>query len=155
MWRRKDLRTRCTICAPLRTGEGCNSSFCIRPTTTKLIFKHMKDNDVKRMINTMSALSKSPIWMVKRVLEEFYSSINEDSELLFSENKGRDFILGTLGEDRANNSSVKLSMLVIQIPLNLWSWLIPELLLTSLSMSILKRLLLSVPIYQLRKRSMF
>lgn len=71
------------------------------PTTTKLIFKHMKDNDVKRMINTMSTISKSPIWMVKRVLEEFYSSINEDSELLFSENKGRDFILGTLGEERA------------------------------------------------------
>jgi flagellar motor switch protein FliG len=71
------------------------------PTTTKLIFKHMKDNDVKRMINTMSALSKSPIWMVKKVLEEFYSSLNEDSELLFSENKGREFILGTLGEDRA------------------------------------------------------
>lgn len=71
------------------------------PTTTKLIFKHMKDNDVKRMINSMSSISKSPIWMVKRVLEEFYSSINEDSELLFSENKGREFILGTLGEDRA------------------------------------------------------
>lgn len=71
------------------------------PTITKLIFKYMKDNDVKRMINTMSSLSKSPIWMVKRVLEEFYSSINEDAELLFSENKGRDFILSTLGEDRA------------------------------------------------------
>jgi flagellar motor switch protein FliG len=71
------------------------------PTTTKLIFKHMKDNDVKRMINIMSSVSKSPIWMVKRVLEDFYSAINEDSELLFSENKGRDFILGTLGEDRA------------------------------------------------------
>jgi len=71
------------------------------PTTTKLIFKHMKDNDVKRMINSMSSISKSPIWMVKKVLEEFYSSINEDSELLFSENKGRDFILGTLGEERA------------------------------------------------------
>ncbi len=71
------------------------------PTTTKLIFKHMKDNDVKRMINSMSGISKSPIWMVKRVLEEFYSSINEDADLLFSENKGRDFILGTLGEDRA------------------------------------------------------
>lgn len=71
------------------------------PTTTKIIFKHMKDNDVKRMINTMSSITKSPIWMVKRVLEEFYSAINEDSELLFSENKGRDFILGTLGEDRA------------------------------------------------------
>ncbi|MFY7993983.1 MAG: flagellar motor switch protein FliG [Bacteriovoracaceae bacterium] len=71
------------------------------PTTTKLIFKHMKDNDVKRMINSMSSISKSPIWMVKKVLEEFYSSINEDAELLFSENKGRDFILSTLGEDRA------------------------------------------------------
>jgi flagellar motor switch protein FliG len=71
------------------------------PTTTKLIFKHMKDNDVKRMINSMSTITKSPIWMVKRVLEEFYSSLNEDSELLFSENKGREFILGTLGEDRA------------------------------------------------------
>jgi flagellar motor switch protein FliG len=71
------------------------------PTTTKLIFKHMKDNDVKRMINSMSTISKSPIWMVKKVLEEFYSSINEDAELLFSENKGRDFILSTLGEDRA------------------------------------------------------
>jgi len=71
------------------------------PTTTKMIFKHMKDNDVKRMINSMSSISKSPIWMVKRVLEEFYSSLNEDAELLFSENKGRDFILGTLGEDRA------------------------------------------------------
>ncbi len=71
------------------------------PTTTKLIFKYMKDNDVKRMINSMSSISKSPIWMVKKVLEEFYSSINEDAELLFSENKGRDFILSTLGEDRA------------------------------------------------------
>jgi flagellar motor switch protein FliG len=39
--------------------------------------------------------------MVKRVLEEFYSAINEEAELLFSENKGRDFILNTLGEDRA------------------------------------------------------
>ncbi len=71
------------------------------PTITKLVFKHMKDNDLKRMINTMSTLSKSPIWIVKRVLEEFYSSINEDSELLFTENKGREFILDTLGEDRA------------------------------------------------------
>lgn len=71
------------------------------PTTTKIVFKHMKDNDVKRMINAMSSLSKSPIWMVKKILEEFYSAINEDDSLLFSENKGRDFILGALGEDRA------------------------------------------------------
>ena len=71
------------------------------PTTTKTIFKYMKDNDVKKMINSMATVSKSPIWMVRKVLEEFYSSINEDSELLFAENRGRDFILSTLGEDRA------------------------------------------------------
>ena len=71
------------------------------PSTVKLIFKHMKDNDVKRLINHMSQVNKSPIWMVKRVLEEFYSYLNEDQDLLFSENKGRDFILSTLGEDRA------------------------------------------------------
>ncbi len=71
------------------------------PTPSRLIFKHMKDNDVKRLINQMAILTKSPIWMVKRVLEEFYSALNEDADLLFSENKGRNFILDTLGEDRA------------------------------------------------------
>lgn len=71
------------------------------PNTAKMVFKHMKDNDVKRLINNMSQINKSPIWMVKRVLEEFYSMLNEDNDLLFSENKGRDFILSTLGEDRA------------------------------------------------------
>ena len=69
--------------------------------TTQLIFSHMKDNDVKRMINVMGNVSKAPIWMVKKVLEDFYSSLNEDSSLLFSENRGRDFIVNALGEDRA------------------------------------------------------
>jgi len=71
------------------------------PQTSQLIFKYMKDNDVKRTINSMSTVSKSPIWLVKRVFEDFYSSLNEDADLLFSENKGRDFIISTLGEDRA------------------------------------------------------
>ena len=71
------------------------------PTPAKMVFKYMKDNDVKRLINQMAQITKSPIWMVKRVLEEFYSALNEDADLLFSENKGRDFILGALGEDRA------------------------------------------------------
>ncbi|MCB9092625.1 MAG: flagellar motor switch protein FliG [Halobacteriovoraceae bacterium] len=70
-------------------------------SATKLIFKHMKDNDVKKLVNAMANVTKVPIWMVKRILEDFYSSLNEDEELLFSENKGKDFILSTLGEDRA------------------------------------------------------
>ena len=68
---------------------------------TQLIFQNMKDNDVKRMINAMANVKRAPIWMVKRVLEDFYSQLNEDSDLLFAENRGRDFIINTLGEDRA------------------------------------------------------
>ncbi len=69
--------------------------------TTQLIFSHLRDNDVKRMINAMSNVRKSPIWMLKRVLEEFYSQINEENDLLFSENRGRDFVINALGEERA------------------------------------------------------
>lgn len=68
---------------------------------TQLIFQNMKDNDVKRMINAMSNVKRAPIWMVKRVLEDFYKQLNEESDLLFAENRGRDFIINTLGEDRA------------------------------------------------------
>jgi flagellar motor switch protein FliG len=68
---------------------------------TQLIFKYMRDNDVKRMINAMANVKKASIWMVKRVLEDFYNSLNENNALLFAENRGRDFIIGALGEDRA------------------------------------------------------
>ena len=70
-------------------------------STTQLIFSHMRDNDVKRMINAMSNINRAPIWMIKKVLEEFYSQLNEENDLLFSENRGRDFIVNALGEDRA------------------------------------------------------
>jgi len=69
--------------------------------TSQLIFSHMRDNDVKRMINAMAGVKKAPIWLVKKVLEDFYSMLNEDLDLLFSENRGRDFIVNALGEDRA------------------------------------------------------
>lgn len=68
---------------------------------TQLIFQNMKDNDVKRMINAMSNVKKAPIWMVKRVLEDFYMQLNEENDLLFAENRGREFIINTLGEERA------------------------------------------------------
>lgn len=69
--------------------------------TTQLIFSHMRDNDVKRMINTMAAVSKAPIWLIKKVLEDFYEQLNEENDLLFSDNRGRDFIVNALGEERA------------------------------------------------------
>jgi len=69
--------------------------------TTQLVFTYMRDNDVKRMINAMSTINRAPIWMIKKVLEEFYTQLNEENDLLFSENRGRDFIINALGEDRA------------------------------------------------------
>ncbi len=69
--------------------------------TTQLIFEHLRDNDVKRMINCMANVKKAPIWLVKKVLEDFYHSLNEDADLLFSDNRGRDFIVNALGEGRA------------------------------------------------------
>ncbi|MDH4467610.1 MAG: flagellar motor switch protein FliG [Bacteriovoracaceae bacterium] len=68
---------------------------------TKMIFKYLKDNDIKRIIAAMTNINKIPIWQVKRVLEDFYQQINEENEILFSDNKGRDFIFSALGEDRA------------------------------------------------------
>ncbi len=68
---------------------------------TQSIFQKMRDNDVKKMINYMANVKKAPIWMTKRVLEEFYHALNEDSSLLFSDNRGKDFIINALGEDRA------------------------------------------------------
>lgn len=65
------------------------------------IFSHMKDNDVKRMINAMSSLRKAPIWMVKRILKDFHNNLSEEKNLLFPENKGQGFIIDALGEDRA------------------------------------------------------
>lgn len=69
--------------------------------TSKLIFSHMKDNDVKRLINLMSSVSKAPIWMVKKILSEFLSALSEEANLLFSENRDKDFIVNALGERRA------------------------------------------------------
>jgi flagellar motor switch protein FliG len=53
------------------------------------------------MINAMANVKRAPIWMVKRVLEDFYKQLNEENDLLFAENRGRDFIINTLGEERA------------------------------------------------------
>ena len=72
------------------------------PSASQAIFKHLRDNDVKRLINSMATVKKSPIWVVKRILEEFFSMINEEESLIFSKNKGKEFLLETLGEKRAN-----------------------------------------------------
>lgn len=77
---------------------------------TSQIFKKMKDNDVKRLVNAMGQVTKVPISIVRDVLEEFYSEISEENNLIFGHAMGRDFVLQTLGEERAKTVLGQLSV---------------------------------------------
>jgi len=77
---------------------------------TAQIFKRMKDNDVKRLVNAMGQVNKVPIPVVKQVLEDFYTEIAEEDQLIFGQATGRDFILQTLGEERAKTVLGQLSV---------------------------------------------
>ena len=76
---------------------------------TQSVFKHLKDNDVKKMINEMSKVTKTSVGLVKRLLEDFYGLLQEDNELFFSENKGKEFIVDTLGANRAGKLMDQIS----------------------------------------------
>ncbi len=69
--------------------------------TTRIIFDNLKDNDIKRLLNAMTNLDKAPIGIVKEVLEKFYYELSEEESLIFTDSKGKSFLLETLGEDRA------------------------------------------------------
>jgi len=51
-----------------------------------------------------------PIPVVRDVLEEFYSEISEENTLIFGHAQGRDFVLQTLGEERAKTVLGQLSV---------------------------------------------
>lgn len=77
---------------------------------TSQVFKKLRDNDVKRVIAGMANIQKAPIPVVRQVLEEFYSQVSEEEEIIFGQSQGRDFILATLGEDRARTVLGQLSV---------------------------------------------
>ncbi len=78
---------------------------------TAQVFRKMKDNDVKRMVGAMAQVSKAPIPLVKQVLEDFYVEIAEEESIIFGHAQGRDFVLATLGEERAKTVLGQLSVL--------------------------------------------
>jgi flagellar motor switch protein FliG len=77
---------------------------------TSQVFKKMKDNDVKRLVSAMSGINKVPIPVVKATLESFYTEIAEEDTLIFGHAQGRDFVLSTLGEERAKTVLGQLSV---------------------------------------------
>lgn len=67
------------------------------------IFSNLKDNDIKRLIATMSLVEKANVTVVKQVLEEFFHEISEEEALIFGASKGKKFVVETLGADRAKS----------------------------------------------------
>ncbi len=78
---------------------------------TAEVFKHMRDNDVKRLVTAMGQVNKVPIPVVKQVLDEFYAEISEEEQLIFGHAAGKDFILETLGEERAKTVLGQLAVI--------------------------------------------
>ncbi|MDR3606755.1 MAG: flagellar motor switch protein FliG [Oligoflexia bacterium] len=78
---------------------------------TSQIFKKMRDNDVKRLVSIMGSVNKVPIPVCKRVLEDFYAELSEEETLIFGHASGKEFVLATLGEERAKTVLGQLSVL--------------------------------------------
>lgn len=77
---------------------------------TAQVFKKMKDNDVKRLVTAMGMVEKVPVPVVKQILEEFYTEIAEEDRLIFGHAQGKEFIMATLGEERAKTVLGQLSV---------------------------------------------
>jgi len=68
---------------------------------TSNILKHLKDNDIRRILNVMGKLKKAPIPQIKAVLMDFYKALSEESEVIFRGDMGKDSLIRSLGEERA------------------------------------------------------
>lgn len=68
----------------------------------KVLFSKMDDTDIKKLIHLMSKYKIVPVHVTRRVLEEFYESISEAEDFIFSDHiSSKDSIVSALGEERA------------------------------------------------------
>lgn len=67
-------------------------------TTCKLLFSHMSDLVVRKVVLQMSKTTKTPHWIANRIMKEYYSLLNEEEYLIFTDN----FINRSIGLDAAN-----------------------------------------------------
>lgn len=65
------------------------------------ILKHMKDHDIRRLIQQMGKMKKVPVATIKAGLTEFYKILSEENEVIFESDSARSKFLESLGEDRA------------------------------------------------------
>jgi flagellar motor switch protein FliG len=65
------------------------------------IFKHLKDNDIRRLVSLMAKQKKASIGTIKDVMMSFYKTLNEENEIIFGSSDSRENLIKSLGEDRA------------------------------------------------------
>ena len=68
----------------------------------RILFKKMDDADIRKLIHLMTKFKIVPVNVTKRVLEEFYETISESDEFIFSDRtSSKETIVEALGEERA------------------------------------------------------
>ncbi|MCB0365219.1 MAG: flagellar motor switch protein FliG [Bdellovibrionaceae bacterium] len=72
------------------------------PTAAKLLFKHIDDGDIRKLLGTMQKYRIVPVEITKRVLEDFYEMVSESEEYIFSEaTTNKETVIDAVGEERA------------------------------------------------------
>ncbi len=68
----------------------------------RVLFKKMDDADIRRLIHLMTKFKIVPVSITKRVLEEYYETLSETDDFIFSDKtSSKDSIVEALGEERA------------------------------------------------------
>lgn len=68
----------------------------------KILFSKMDDVDIRRLIHLMSKYKVVPVQITRKVLEEYYQTVSESEDFIFSEElSSKDAIVAALGEERA------------------------------------------------------
>lgn len=72
------------------------------PQAAKMLFKHIDDGDIRKLLGTMQKYRIVPVEVTKRVLEEYYESVSESEEYIFSDKTtNKETVMDAVGEERA------------------------------------------------------
>lgn len=66
------------------------------------LMKHMKDIDVRRLLNVMGQMKKAPIALINAVLREYLFRLSEQEDIIFEDSLSKpEIVTKQLGEERA------------------------------------------------------
>ncbi len=72
------------------------------PDAAKILLKNVEDQDIRKLLSTMTKYRVVPVETTKKVLEEFYELISETEDYIFSERaSSKEVVIDALGEERA------------------------------------------------------